>query len=255
MLTDWDSNLRKTNILLQAIERSGKHVDYYALDLSLPELDRTLSAVPPGTFRHVKCRGLYGTYDDGLEWLKLPCNQSKAKVVMFLGSSVGNFDPCESAGFLYSIARSLQPCDALLIGVDGCLNKDKVYLAYNDKNGTTHQFYRNGLDHANKLLGYELFKQQDWEIVGEFDDQQKRHQAFVSPKKDIDIQGFKFEAGERIRLEDAFKYCRSRRSLLWDESGLVLRASYKHNDSEYCKPSTSMDFTLHNLFVAVSLFC
>ena len=139
--------------------------------------------------------------------------------------------------------------------MDGCLNKDKVYLAYNDKSGTTHQFYRNGLDYANKLLGYELSKQQDWGIVGEFDDQQMRHQAFVSPKKDIDTQGFKFEAGERIRLENAFKYSTSRRSLLWNESGLAVRASYTDTkDNDYNEPSTSIESPLHNLFVAGPLY-
>ena len=75
------------SILLQALEFAGKEIDYYALDLSLKELRRTLEQVPK--FEHVRCHGLHGTYDDGLEWLKLPENSSRPKCVMSLGSSIG----------------------------------------------------------------------------------------------------------------------------------------------------------------------
>lgn len=81
-------NLRKVSILLRALERAGKEIDYYALDLSLTELKRTLEQVP--TFQHVKCHGLHGTYDDGLDWLKLPENSFRPKCVMSLGSSIGS---------------------------------------------------------------------------------------------------------------------------------------------------------------------
>lgn len=83
-------NLRKVSILLKALEAAGKDVDYYALDLSLKELERTLEQVP--SFKHVKCHGLFGTYDDGLDWLKMPENRSRPKCVMSLGSSIGEIN-------------------------------------------------------------------------------------------------------------------------------------------------------------------
>ena len=73
--------------MLKALERAKKDIDYYALDLSLKELKRTLEQVP--TFQHVRCHGLHGTYDDGLDWLKLPENSFRPKCVMSLGSSIG----------------------------------------------------------------------------------------------------------------------------------------------------------------------
>jgi uncharacterized SAM-dependent methyltransferase len=75
------------SILLRALEAAGKEVDYYALDLSLRELKRTLEQVP--SFKYVKCHGLHGTYDDGLDWLKMPENRVRPKCVMSLGSSIG----------------------------------------------------------------------------------------------------------------------------------------------------------------------
>lgn len=81
-------NLRKVQILLQALEDAGKEIDYYALDLSKEELERTLAQVP--SFRRVRCHGLLGTYDDGREWLKQPSISARPKCVMSLGSSIGN---------------------------------------------------------------------------------------------------------------------------------------------------------------------
>ena len=77
------------SILLHALEAARKDVDYYALDLSSKELKRTLEQVP--RFKHVRCHGLLGTYEDGLDWLKLPQNKSRPKCVMSLGSSIGGW--------------------------------------------------------------------------------------------------------------------------------------------------------------------
>jgi len=99
------SNLRKVSILLRALEAAGKNVDYYALDLSLKELKRTLQQVP--SFTHVKCHGLHGTYDDGLDWLKIPENKSRPKCVMSLGSSLGLWFHC-SASFITSLTAPRQ---------------------------------------------------------------------------------------------------------------------------------------------------
>lgn len=82
-----DRNLRKVSILLKALDEAGKDIDYYALDLSLRELHRTLEQVP--AFTHVKCHGLHGTYDDGLKWLKTPESLARPKCIMSLGSSIG----------------------------------------------------------------------------------------------------------------------------------------------------------------------
>jgi uncharacterized SAM-dependent methyltransferase len=81
------SNLRKVCLLLQALEDSGKSIEYYALDLSQRELERTLAQVP--RFQHVTCHGLLGTFEDGREWLKQPKMLDKPKCVLYLGSSIG----------------------------------------------------------------------------------------------------------------------------------------------------------------------
>ncbi len=83
------SNLRKVCLLLQAFEDQAKPIDYYALDLSQKELERTLAHVP--AFQHVSCHGLLGTYDDGKEWLKQQELLRRPKCILHLGSSIGMF--------------------------------------------------------------------------------------------------------------------------------------------------------------------
>ena len=68
-----------------------------------------------------------GTYNDGLEWLQQESNRFNAKFVMSLGSSIGNFTREEASEFLQRFARVLdQKDDAMLIGLDGCQDRDRV---------------------------------------------------------------------------------------------------------------------------------
>ncbi|KAI9827237.1 MAG: hypothetical protein M1832_005375 [Thelocarpon impressellum] len=225
-------NLRKVNILLKALENSGKDVCYYALDLSLAELQRTLADVPD-TYRHVRCFGLHGTYEDGLEWLQRPENFARPKCVLSLGSSIGNFPRAEAAEFLAGFARVLRPEDSMLIGLDACKDKDKVYHAYNDREGVTHDFLRNGLLQANTILGKPAFKAQDWVAFGEYDEEAGRHHAFYSPVRDVEFDDITFAAGERVRVEESYKYSASESSTLWAKAGLAEGARWGNSGAYY----------------------
>lgn len=99
-----NSNLRKIKILLQALDDLGTAVDYYALDLSEPELRRSLEQVPPGTFEHIKCHGLLGTYDNGRAWLQRVENVHRPKCVISLGSTIGSFSRVDGRSFLSSFS-------------------------------------------------------------------------------------------------------------------------------------------------------
>ncbi|OHF02201.1 hypothetical protein CORC01_02481 [Colletotrichum orchidophilum] len=196
-------------LLLQAFEDAGKNIDYYALDLSRKELERTLAQVP--NFHHVKCHGLLGTYDDGREWLKQPSNLARTKCILSLGSSIGNFERDDAAGFLKHFSDVLTQSDKLLIGLDGCGDPSKVY------------FILNGLANANEILGEEAFKLKDWEVIGEYvyDDEGGRHQAFYSPVRDTYVLGALVRQHERIQVEQSLKYSQLGAENLWNMAGLV----------------------------------
>ncbi|KAI4113844.1 MAG: hypothetical protein LQ345_005267 [Seirophora villosa] len=229
-------NLRKVEILLNALELASKRVDYFALDLSEPELQRTLSAVPKH-YRHVRCYGLLGTYDDGLAWLARSENVQRPKWILSLGSSIGNFGRHEAAIFLQGFASTLQTQDVMLVGLDACQNEEKVHRAYNDEIGKTHEFVLNGLLHANRLLGKDVFKLKDWKVIGEYDEASGRHQAFYSPVRGLVIDGAYIEAGERIRVEESYKYSPVQRDELWRQADVVPQACFGNRSNDYLMSS------------------
>ncbi|KAL9022796.1 MAG: hypothetical protein Q9185_000059 [Variospora sp. 1 TL-2023] len=229
-------NLRKVEILLNALELASKSVDYYALDLSESELQRTLSAVPK-RYRHVRCHGLLGTYDDGLSWLRRAENAQRPKWILSLGSSIGNFGRHEAAAFLQGFANTLQSKDSMLVGLDACQDKEKVHRAYNDEGGKTHEFVLNGLLHANRLLDKDIFKLKDWKVIGEYDEASGRHQAFYSPVRDLVIDGAYTEVGERIRVEESYKYSSVQSDELWDQAGVVQQTCFSNSSKDYLMSS------------------
>ncbi|KAJ6144683.1 hypothetical protein N7470_008578 [Penicillium chermesinum] len=226
-------NLRKVNILLRECERVEKHVDYYALDLDLAELQRTFSEISPEGFTNVRLHGLHGTYDDGLLWLQKPENRERPTVVLSLGSSIGNFDRPAAAKFLANFSNALKPSDYLLIGLDACQDAERVFQAYNDSEGVTRQFYENGLKHANQVLGYEAFKADQWDIVTAWNPDLGCHQAAYSPRCDVTINGTVIRKGEKLGFEDAFKYSREQRDELCRKAGLIPQFEYGNSSDNY----------------------
>ncbi|KAL2843896.1 hypothetical protein BJY01DRAFT_191637 [Aspergillus pseudoustus] len=226
-------NLRKIEILLREFERVEKPVDYYALDLSLSELERTFDNVRVEDYNSVGLHGLHGTYDDALAWLTDPENRTRPTVVLSMGSSLGNFSSPDAAAFLARFTTLLGPSDMMVIGLDACEDPVKVYKAYNDSAGITRKFYENGLANANKVLGYEAFRSHEWEVVTEYDDIEGCHQAFYVPRKDVTINGLLVKQGERLIFEEAFKYSPAKREKLWNNAGLIEGAEFSSSSGDY----------------------
>lgn len=238
LLTRSSSNLRKVEILLKECERVQKRVDYYALDLSLVELQRTFAEVSTDSFQYVGFHGLHGTYDDALIWLKNPENRKRPTVVLSMGSSIGNFTRSSAAEFLGGFSKVLGPSDFMLIGLDACKDPERVFRAYNDSEGVTQQFYENGLTHANRVLGYEAFKSDEWEVVTGFNSDHGCHQACYSPKVDVTINGITIPKGEKLLFEEAFKYGREERDELLRNASLISQKKFGNSTDDFrmCSP-------------------
>ena len=223
------------NILLEAFERAEKKVQYFALDLSLPELKRTFAKLDTSTFHHVSFNALHGTYDDALSWLGQSRTDATATCVMTLGSSLGNFTRDGAAQFLTSFKKALTASDLVLVGLDACQKPDRVFHAYHDSQDVTKRFYQNGLAHANDILGYEAFKPDEWEVEGLYDEKANKHQASYVAVKAVNGKDFTFGKGEKIHLEDAFKYSEAESDALWHSAGLLPQMTYSNKTGDYRK--------------------
>ena len=222
-------------ILLKAFEKASKEVQYFALDVSLAELKRTFSEISVEEYKHVKLAALYGTYDDGLAWLAEPENLAKTKVVMSLGSSIGNFPRNEAARFLNGFSKVLTTSDLMIIGLDSCQNAARVFRAYNDPSDITHEFYRNGLANVNRLLGFEAFKQNEWDVLGRYNETLGGHEAFYVALAEVNIGEAQILKGEHLKVEESLKYSEAQTSELWRAAGLIQQATYVNQRGDYGK--------------------
>jgi len=241
--------LRKIEILLDAIDALGTAVDYYALDLDQNELVRTLRQIDPNRFKHVRCHGLFGTYDDGRAWLSAPENLRRPKCVLSLGSTMGSFTREEAADFWGEWADTLRPKgDSLLqeqsgtedepdakviVGLDACKDADKVWSAYNDEGRANRRFILNALNHANRQLGYEAFNLDDWTVKGKWDAVGGRHGQYLVPVRDVTFEDNQLRKGEEVFVVYSHKYDTAERSQMWEKAGLKEADRYMNADGSY----------------------
>ncbi|WP_299757267.1 L-histidine N(alpha)-methyltransferase [uncultured Pontibacter sp.] len=198
----------KTKILLKELSGQQSAFDYVPVDISgdaMQELSESLQQELP----QVKVEAVVGEYFRALEWLQE--NKSERKVVLFLGSNIGNFEQEESINFLRSIRSYLQTGDQLLMGIDLRKDPETILKAYNDAAGVTAAFNLNLLHRINR------------ELNADFDVSQFCHHAIYNPlegvmrsfivsKTDQDVRIGKaditihFEAWEAIHTENSYKY-------------------------------------------------
>ena len=136
----------KTRLLLEAL--GGRPV-YTPIDVSAAALQKCASEVGH-TARVVP---FTGAYLEGLEEASARRSRRTRLLVLFLGSTIGNFERREAEGFLAGVRARLRPGDALLLGAD--LEKPVAQLldAYDDPTGVTAAFNLNLLARINRELG------------------------------------------------------------------------------------------------------
>jgi dimethylhistidine N-methyltransferase len=131
------------------------------------------------------------------------------RVGFFPGSTIGNFEPHEAAGFLRNAAKILGRGAALIIGADLVKPTEVLNAAYNDKAGVTAKFNLNLLTRINRELGG-TFKLDTFEHHAFFNRERNRvemHLASLKRQK-VKVAGecFDFRAGETIHTENSYKY-------------------------------------------------
>jgi len=198
----------KTRILLEAFLARDRRLRFVPIDISdamLRESSVSLLEEFPG----LEILAVSAEYEEGLRRIREAV--SGPKLVLWLGSNVGNFDRAAAAAFLARARDAMEPRDRFLMGVD--LRKDPEILeaAYDDSRGVTARFNKNLLARINRELG------------GRFDLEAFRHRAryleeegriemhLVSARAQrvaIERAGIvvPFERGEAIHTEDSYKY-------------------------------------------------
>jgi L-histidine Nalpha-methyltransferase len=210
----------KTRKLIEILATKQINVEYYPIDISNILKESAINL--HDEYDNLKITGIIDQYETGLEFIKQLDN--KEKLIVFLGSSLGNFDLENGIEFLKKIRFSMRKNDLFLLGVD--LVKDAKILekAYNDSMGITANFNLNLLSRINRELSAS-FDHEKFEHVAVFNKKQKRiemylrskvaHQVFV-PAIDFFL---KLKKGELIHTEYSYKYTISQIKKITQKAG------------------------------------
>lgn len=141
---------RKTRWILEALARR-EPVTYYPIDVSAAAL--AICEQNLGVLEDVSIVGMEATYLEGLRRVSRERRFDQRLLVLFLGSSIGNFDRPFGERFLREVRSCLNPGDALLLATDLQESVEKLRRAYDDDAGVTAAFNRNILARINRELG------------------------------------------------------------------------------------------------------
>lgn len=197
----------KTKELLKVLAKGNFNFDYFPIDISenaLQGLKENLKQELPD----VSVKTQQGDYFKVLASLK---NSKKPKIVLFLGSNIGNMSDDIAAEFIYNLGTNLQKGDKLLIGADLIKAKEIVLPAYNDSQGITAKFNLNLLYRINTELGAD-FKLKQFQHQPEYTENKGIAKSFIvsTCKQIVQIEALKktfvFEEGEKIHTEISRKY-------------------------------------------------
>jgi L-histidine N-alpha-methyltransferase len=218
----------KTRLLIETFLSRQERLTFVPIDISRSMLEESADALLDD-YPQLDIRAVAGEYERGLERLG-PATEG-ARLILWLGSSVGNLSREDAAAFLDRVRRAMGPADRLLIGID--LRKDAARLerAYDDGRGVTARFNLNLLERINHELG------------GRFDLRAFRHRAVYRREEGrvemhlesrvaqrVDIEkldlAVDFEEGETIHTESSYKYSAEEIEQLASAAGLRILARW-----------------------------
>jgi len=199
---------QKARGLLEALCENNP-TTYYPIEISPAALAMCRREV--GDIQAISILGLERDYLDGLAEVAAQRREGKPLLVLFLGSTIGNFDPPAAASFLQEVRSLLQPGDSLLLGTDLAKPASTLLAAYDDPIGVTAAFNLNLLGRINRELDGH-FDLSRFDHLARFDStacrvemhlRSNRRQRVAIEKADLSVV---FEEGETIWTESSHKY-------------------------------------------------
>ena len=218
----------KTRYLLAEYERTGSAFRYCPIDISRGVLRDTANRLLD-EYTHIEICAMHTDFADNPEAIRTL--QLEKKAVAFLGSTLGNFTPAESVGFLRRTAAILGPDDVFLLGID--LKKSPAILvpAYNDARGVTAAFNLNVLRRINSELGG-MFNPQSFAHLAQYNSERGCIEMHLRSRlaQDVPItqieRTMSFDQDETIHTESSYKYSEDEVRDLGYKANLVLHRTW-----------------------------
>jgi dimethylhistidine N-methyltransferase len=179
---------------------------YVPIDISGSALEAACESLAR-SYADLTVEGLAASYDRGLGL----SSHLSPLMLMFLGSTVGNFNNQELDGFLEMISAQLRKDDFFLLGIDLVKDPERLEAAYNDAAGWTERFTKNLFAHMNRSLGTAV-PLDAIEHVAYYNDSLQRIEIYARFRRQVTIElptigrQFRIAAGEMVLVEISRKF-------------------------------------------------
>ncbi len=223
----------KTRLLLDILT-SQKNLEYFPIDIS--EILTESSELLLHDYQNLTITGIIDTYEGGLEFLRT--YDEKKNLIIFLGSSFGNFSPIDGYKFLEKVHATMKSGDLFLVGLDLVKEKEILESAYNDSQGITAEFNLNVLSRINDELDadfnlnnfshYAIYNEKDQRI--EMYLKSLNEQSIVISKSELEL---KLKKDELIHTEYSHKYRLSEIHDLLDDVGFELKHTWLDENKHF----------------------
>jgi dimethylhistidine N-methyltransferase len=226
----------KTAVLVSHFLERNADITYSPIDISREALD-ALSAKFTAEFPTLRMEPLQGDYFRILDSLKN--GGGRRKVLLFLGSNIGNFTRGQSVSFFCNLREVMNPNDLLFIGFDLLKDPHVIVRAYDDSQGVTAGFNLNLLKRINRELGAD-FDLDKWSHYAIYRPVECAARSFLisREKQEVRINAlnrcFEFEQWEAVFMEISQKYSLAMIESLAAESGFEIKQSFFDSRNYYC---------------------
>jgi L-histidine Nalpha-methyltransferase len=218
----------KTGLLLNAAVGLQGSVIYYPIDVSetaLEEARTRLEAELP----EVIVEPIVADYTEGMR--QNSASHPGRKLVLYIGSSIGNFSPADALEVLRGVRAQLLPGDCLLLGTDMVKDVNTLLAAYDDAAGVTARFNKNILVRINRELDAN-FNPKLFRHRARWNEEHSRIEmhleSLLAQKillRALDTE-VRFALGETIHTENSYKFTDQRAAALLTRAGFKLRQQW-----------------------------
>lgn len=212
----------KTEILLEALRDLGRLDGYAPIDVSSATLRASAERLV-ARFPGLRVEGVVADFESRIE---LPF-AGERRLVLFLGSTIGNFEEPEAVAFLERSAGQLGAREGFLLGLDLVKDRETLEAAYDDDSGVTAEFNRNVLRVLNRELEGD-FPLEAFRHSAVWDADRERVEMHLVARSPLTVRlraldlEVRFEEGESVRTELSHKYTRESAERLLRAGGLDL---------------------------------
>jgi len=223
------SGTKTRHVLEAAARRASNTVRYLPIDISgaaLHQCRKTLESI-----HGVEVRPLEASYLEGLHEAVQRRHAGQAVLVLFLGSTIGNFAARDARLFVRQIRLALQPGDALLLGADLVKPREQMLEAYDDPIGATAAFNLNLLARINRELGGE-FDLRSFRHVAKWNEKASRIEMHLESRVDQQVRiadldrAIEFDKHETIWTESSHKFRTGQIAAMAERAGFECRQQW-----------------------------